>query len=492
MSTAYRSILRNTSVIGGASAINIVIGMLRAKFAAILLGPIGVGLLGAYSAICAVGGSVSNLGLNTSGVRHLSESYSSGDIRKVSLVIAALRKTVFLSGIAGAILMAIFSPIISRISFGNTSHVFPILLLSVTLVFANATAGSLSILQGMRKLRELATANVLTALAGLCLSVPSFYFFGLNGIVLSLLLVYAVGYLIAWLLSRDHIPSAHIDYGQIVSIVKQMLGFGFPLMLVGIISTGSAYAVSVLIMRASGLDGLGIWQASYSLAGALVNFVLGAMSTDYYPRISSLSGNNPLISQEVASQSEISMLLALPGLLATVIGAPVIISVFYSSAFSSAAEILRWSVLGVFCRVVSWPLGFVLLAKGKSKTFLATEAFINLLYVGLMWGGLSLWGLKGAAVAFTLMYVVYSVTIYWIVCGDGEISLGSANIRLAILLGLSLLGVVLVNSMLSASITLATINLLALIASAIYSWKHICRKSGVKFQDLRNRFLRKT
>jgi hypothetical protein len=48
-SGSYRSILKSTSLIGGASFINILISMIRTKFVAILLGPSGVGLLGLYS-----------------------------------------------------------------------------------------------------------------------------------------------------------------------------------------------------------------------------------------------------------------------------------------------------------------------------------------------------------------------------------------------------------------------------------------------------------
>lgn len=41
---SYRRILKSTSVIGGASVINIGIGLLRSKVLAVLLGPAGVGL----------------------------------------------------------------------------------------------------------------------------------------------------------------------------------------------------------------------------------------------------------------------------------------------------------------------------------------------------------------------------------------------------------------------------------------------------------------
>jgi len=44
-------ILKSSSLMGGAQGINLLLGMVRTKFAAVLIGPLGVGLLGNYMAI---------------------------------------------------------------------------------------------------------------------------------------------------------------------------------------------------------------------------------------------------------------------------------------------------------------------------------------------------------------------------------------------------------------------------------------------------------
>ena len=43
---SHRQILRSSFIIGGASVINILVGLLRIKVVAVLLGPAGVGLIG--------------------------------------------------------------------------------------------------------------------------------------------------------------------------------------------------------------------------------------------------------------------------------------------------------------------------------------------------------------------------------------------------------------------------------------------------------------
>jgi antigen flippase len=56
MVTSHREILKSSSIVGGAQAINCVVGLLRIKAVALLLGPSDVGLVGLYvSAIGLVG-----------------------------------------------------------------------------------------------------------------------------------------------------------------------------------------------------------------------------------------------------------------------------------------------------------------------------------------------------------------------------------------------------------------------------------------------------
>jgi PST family polysaccharide transporter len=103
------------------------------------------------------------------------------------------------------------------------------------------------------------------------------------------------------------------------------------------------------------------------------------------------------------------LLLALPGVCATLALAPLIIPVLFSAQFGPASEILRWQVLGVFLRVASWPLGYLLLAKGKARLYFWTEASYNLVHAALIWICVQVWGLPGAGVAFFGLYVYYWV-----------------------------------------------------------------------------------
>jgi PST family polysaccharide transporter len=56
--------------------------------------------------------------------------------------------------------------------------------------------------------------------------------------------------------------------------------------------------------------------------------------------------------------------------------------------------------MGCVGRVISWPMGFVLLAKGASHLFAGIQTLFNFVHIVLIWTFLSLFGIDGVAVAF--------------------------------------------------------------------------------------------
>ncbi len=94
------------------------------------------------------------------------------------------------------------------------------------------------------------------------------------------------------------------------------------------------------------------------------------------------------------------MLLAGPGLLGTLTLAPLMMSLFYSAEFHGAVDLLRWICLGMMLRIISWPMGFIVVAKRTQAIFFWTEVAAAVVHVGLAWLFVSLLGTQGAGMAF--------------------------------------------------------------------------------------------
>jgi PST family polysaccharide transporter len=182
----------------------------------------------------------------------------------------------------------------------------------------------------------------------------------------------------------------------------------------GLLTAGLDMLTRILISREFGIDAAGLYQAAWAISGLFASFILSAMGTDFYPRLTSVIHDHELATNAVNEQTEIGMLLALPGLLGTLAFAPWIMEIFYTKQFVAGAALLPWFVLGIFGRVMSWPLGFIQLAKGASRWFVATETvFVGFQLAMLLWT-LPRFGLVGVAYTFAITYFVHTFAMLWV------------------------------------------------------------------------------
>ena len=96
---SYSHILKYTGIFGGVQGLNILVGVVRNKFAALFLGPSGMGLLSLFNSTVNLISSATNLGIPTTGVKMVSEKYEESgrevvdavhSIRTYSLISATL------------------------------------------------------------------------------------------------------------------------------------------------------------------------------------------------------------------------------------------------------------------------------------------------------------------------------------------------------------------------------------------------------------------
>ena len=190
-----------------------------------------------------------------------------------------------------------------------------------------------------------------------------------------------------------------------------LLKLGFAFMASGILMMGAAYAVRIMVVRMVGLDAAGIYQAAWTLGGLYVGFILQAMGADFYPRLTAVSKDDVACNRLVNEQARVSLLLAGPGVLATLTLAPIVINLFYSAEFEAAADVLRWICLGAALQVITWPMGFIIVAKGAQKIFFSAELAWTVANVGFSWVCVNAFGLKGAGIAFFASYLFHWLLI---------------------------------------------------------------------------------
>jgi PST family polysaccharide transporter len=416
---SYGEILKSSALIGGSAAMVMGFGIIRSKAMAVLLGTAGVGLFGMYTQISELARMLAGLGINSSGVRQIAEAVGSGDNQRIAKTVTTLRRVALYSGLVGALLLVALCLPVSAFSFGDHSHAKAIALLAFVAFCGDISAGQLALVQGMRKIADLAKMNVLGAFYGTVFGVVIVYFWKIEGLVPSLMCVAAMGVLTSWWYARKiQVQKVRTTMKDVVGEASELVKLGLIFMVSGLAVQGSAYLSRLIVIRMLKGDGVaaaGLYHAAWTLGGMYIGYILQAMGTDFYPRLTGVANRHEDVNRLVNEQAEVGLLMAGPGIMGTITLAPIVLSVFYSQEFIQASDLLCWFCLGMLLRVVAWPMGFIILAKGEKKIFFWSEVLTAVGYVALVAVGVALFKLEGAGIAFFVEYATYPIILYWIV-----------------------------------------------------------------------------
>ena len=429
--TSYRQIMKATSIFGGVQVFNILISVVRSKFVAVLIGPTGMGIYGLLTSTTGLIKAISNLGLSTSAVRNVAAANISGDSRRIGTVVAVLRRLVWITGIFGTLFTLIFAPWLSELTFGNKDYTYAFMWIAITLLFTQITAGQLVVLQGMRKLQYLAKANLTGSALGLLTSVPLYYKWGLKGIVPAIIISAFVTLLLSWYFSSK-VKIEHIKVNRTTMFLEgsEMVKLGVFLSLSSLASLASAYFIRVFISHKGGVEQVGLYNAGFSIVNTYVGMVFSAMGTDYFPRLSAIVNDIGKAKKVINQQAEIALLILAPILTVFLVFINWVVILLYSNKFLPVDGMIHWAALGIFFKAVSWPIAYMIIAKGDTKIFFYSELSVILYVLGFNIIGYSWKGLEGLGISYLIGYLFYAIQVFTIAYKKYGFSFQSTFLRI--------------------------------------------------------------
>ena len=402
----YSHILKYTSLFGGIQGLGILIGVLRNKIVAVLLGPDGVGLQTLFNATVKLMSDSTNLGVSMSGVREVSAAYEdTGDNAQNTLCykICLIRSWSLLVAIAGTILTILLSPLFNTSAFSWGNHIFHFLCLAPVVGLTAIIGGELAVLKGLRRLRELAVASVYTVLASLILSTPLFCIWRESAIVPVMALATLAQIILVGRRSFRLFPYKVSLSKTILRDGMGMVRLGVAFVLAGVLGSGAEYIVRTWLGRVGGLEILGLYNAGYMMTMVYAGMVFSAMETDYFPRLSALKTLGPELNDKVNKQIEVSLLLVSPMLVAFVIGMPLFLPLLYSGRFMPVLEMTQVAALAMYLRAMKLPVAYIPLARGDSRSYLLMEGIYDVVMVVVVIAFYRFWGLFGTGLAMLVM-----------------------------------------------------------------------------------------
>lgn len=407
---SYSHILKYTGIFGGVQGLNILIGIVRNKFAAVLLGPGGLGLISLFNSTINMVVSASSFGVPTSGVQEISDKYTSMPT-ELNDSIQLIRSWSLVTAIFGMLLCIIFSPLLNHWTFTWGNHTLHFIMLSPVVAMSIIAGGELAILKATRQLKALAFTSLLTIASSLVVSVPIYYIWGEAGIIAVLLLQVFVQMISAIYYSTRYYPyhsSFSLNYLRSgIHVIKLGVAFVFS----GLINTGAEFLIRTYLNNVSSLEEVGLFNAGTTLAVVYAGLVFSAMEADYYPRLSSIKGIGSEQNSCVNKQVEINILLISPFLVMMIFGLPILIPLLYDTKFNGMLEMAQFATVSMLFRAIYLPIEYLPLSKGQSGVFFFQETFAVILLITLEIGGYMLHGLTGIGIGIALAYFIETLAV---------------------------------------------------------------------------------
>jgi len=407
----YNKILKATGLFGGVQGLNMVLNIVRTKIVAVLLGPAGVGLNGIYNETRELLHTTTNLGLDISGVRGISQAYEkicNGDgsaeaQERLYSEIRLLRSWVVLLGLFGALLCMAFASPLSYFTFGDYDHVWGYVILSPAVAFSTVTCGELAVLKGLRKLKSLAVVSVINVLLGLFVSVPIYYVWGIEG-VLPALVAFCCAMMVNTLVFgyRAYKPSFSLSELGNGSV---MLTVGSVFVVCGILAHLVELFIQSYLNNTASVEMVGLYNACNTMTASCVGMIFAAMDQDYFPRLTGVANEKIQRTETVSRQQDVMMMVATPLLVTFVVALPVVVPLFLSSEFCDMIPMAQAASIGLLCRVIYLSHAYIPLATGDKGIYFIINV-VGALDLLLVVAGYIYGGLLGMGIALSVQHAI--------------------------------------------------------------------------------------
>lgn len=423
-----RKILKALGIFGGMQGILILCSLVRVKLIALFIGSEGVGLFSIFNNTIDLYRELTQLNIQQSAIRDVARNNNSTYLSTIAHIVT---RWSWILGVAGAFLLLISSPFLSRYCFGKPDYTIAFASLSVVIFMQAIQTGYLIIMQGTENLTKLVKTQLWSAVVSVTLCAPLYFYLGIDSVIPSLI-IHVIVSLISSYIFRVHVPKA-----SPVPTTREVLSKGKTFIRLGIYLTISSFAglladfifKSWLNVTASTMI-VGLYTAGFTIVNRYVGMVFTAISMEYYPRLSRIIHSPEDVKFHVSHEITIALLVLTPLILFFIPMSEFIVRILYSDEFMTIVPFIAVAVIGTLYRAVSWCFAFVILAKGDGKIYVVTEILSGVLFLILNIYTYTHYGLEGMGYAYTLWYLLYFVSTGLVYFKRFRFKLSSESFRL--------------------------------------------------------------
>lgn len=374
-----RSLIKSSMLYGMAEIFLLCVAIVRNKILAVGIGPVGFGIYGLLASFFGFGSIFVGAWIATGTTVFVAEHSSTGDTkRRDELFTFACVITVCIGTGIALVLVAGRTYFIGHFL---SVEVLPTyyLLFAASFIGANLLLVLNATLQGVLNVKVVVRSRTIIALLDILFVVLLVQMLNILGFFTALLVSSVLAPIVTlyFLVRRCGLRFRRVSWRG--DVVRRMMSFGGVNFFLAILGLGSLFLQRLILVRAHGIESVGIFQAGSAIMAYVGLFNKG---TDYhlFPTMSQRM-DNVVRTAKVNEYLLLCLLVTIPAAVAFILYGPHVIRVLYSAKFLPLASYLFWFVIAQAAILVASPLQMTVVGMKRLRVHTAASVVIHSLWV---------------------------------------------------------------------------------------------------------------
>ncbi len=368
---------------------------------ALFIGPSGMALISQLQNTLQIGVNISNAGINNGIIKYLAQYHNNKS--KGELFISTSLLLVFFIALLLGVIVFFMPEFFSGIVFNSDQYIPLVKLTGIYLITTALLNLIISILNGLKQLKDFISLNIFLSLSGFTIVFGSVYFWGLKGIMMGILFQTSLALIFGTYLLLKKVRIDKIQFST--AVVRRLSKYSLMSLTAGILSPLTLLICRNIIVSHTSLQSAGLWDGVNKISNNYI--LLATMSFSFYflPTFSGITSAKKIKQEVINAYKILAPLLLIGGVMLYALRRPVV-TVLFSPEFNGMTEILNWQILGDAIRVLTWVVSILIIAKEKVTIYIGSEVISALSQIGFTYYFLITMGIEGSTFAYFMENII--------------------------------------------------------------------------------------
>jgi O-antigen/teichoic acid export membrane protein len=387
-------------------------GFISAKVVAIQILTPGIALLGQLNNFVLIFQVISSGGINNGVTKYVAQNADS-EKEYGAFVATAVRITTLIASACGLVLIfgaGYFSTTLLK----DTKYKAVFYIFGFTIILFALNGLLLSIINGFREFKKYVTINITSSIAGLVFAIVLTLSLDVFGSLIALVTYQSVVFIVTLtLVYRSPWFKWELFFGKFNKAAAIKLGQYTKMALASAIAVPLSQLIVRNFLMKKSFHEAGLWSGMTNISNMYLMVITASLSVYYLPKLSGLKTDRD-IRHEVKAVYKLLLPFLLVVSFLIYLFRNLIIRILFTHEFLPMQDLFAFQLIGDILKMSTWVLGYILIAKAMTKTYILVELISCTLFTLLSIVFINFFGTIGATMGYAAGFLCQLIMMIFI------------------------------------------------------------------------------